>query len=52
MMSRRTGLGRGLDALIPGGERPPESGVETILIGQIQPNPRQPRTNFDPQELE
>ena len=35
MMSRRTGLGRGLDALIPGGERPPASGVETILIDQI-----------------
>lgn len=49
-MARRSGLGRGLDALIPGDDRP-HSGVSEIPVGQIIPNPRQPRLRFDPQEL-
>lgn len=58
-MARKTGLGRGLDALIPSG--PPEgqfqvegmgtSGVTRISINAIEPNPHQPRTHFDPDEL-
>jgi ParB family chromosome partitioning protein len=51
-MTRRTGLGRGLEALIPGGETPPPAGVSQIPIDQIDPNPRQPRSRFDADELE
>ena len=43
MAKRR--LGRGLDALIPGGSRP--NAVESISIDLIDPNPRQPRRSFD-----
>jgi ParB family chromosome partitioning protein len=51
-MTRRTGLGRGLDALIPGGEIPSSAGVSQIPVDQIDPNPRQPRNHFDADELE
>lgn len=49
-MTRKTGLGRGLDALIPGGE-PPSAGVSEIPVDLITPNPRQPRSHFDAEEL-
>ena len=59
-MARKTGLGKGLDALIPASAKmnfqPEEesavAGVDQVAIGAIQPNPRQPRNRFDPQELE
>ncbi len=52
-MSRKHGLGKGLDALIPGGEvhRPVLSGVRQIPVDDIQRNPRQPRSLFDAVEL-
>ena len=51
-MTRKTGLGRGLDSLIPVSEaQPPTLGIQHIPVDSISPNPRQPRTNFDPQEL-
>jgi len=50
-MPRKTGLGRGLDALIPGSETPPGTSIREIPVDQIAPNPRQPRTGFDPDEL-
>lgn len=50
-MPRRTGLGRGLEALIPGGEMPSQGGVSSIAVEQIVPNPRQPRSRFDAEEL-
>jgi ParB family chromosome partitioning protein len=51
-MARRTVLGRGLDALIPAEESQPSSaGILVIPIDQIIPNPHQPRTNFDPEDL-
>ena len=51
-MARRTGLGRGLDALIPGGENnSPGMGVEWVAVERIAPNPRQPRRDFDPATL-
>lgn len=51
-MTRKRGLGKGLDALIPGGEPSgEEAGVLQILIKDITPNPRQPRSHFDPAQL-
>lgn len=54
MSPRRAGLGRGLDALIPGGE--PQDGergaaVLQIAVDVIDANPRQPRSHFDAGEL-
>lgn len=61
MTHPKRGLGRGLDALIPAGghmpseERggtPPAAGVPLeVDIDLIAPNPEQPRTHFDPEEL-
>jgi ParB family chromosome partitioning protein len=51
-MTRRTGLGRGLDALIPGGETPSSASISQIPVDQIDPNPRQPRSHFDAGEIE
>jgi ParB family chromosome partitioning protein len=52
-MVRKTGLGRGLDALIPGDETPAHvDGVTSVSVQCIQPNPRQPRSTFKPEELE
>jgi ParB family chromosome partitioning protein len=52
-MARKTGLGRGLEALIPGGSESEQdgAGVRLIQVEQIAPNPRQPRARIDPQEL-
>jgi len=58
-MARRPGLGKGLDALIPGGEKKQEEsisssdqGIKQIPITRIQPNPQQPRVQMDGQALE
>lgn len=51
-MKRKGGLGRGLEALIPGGEMTDKSGVDQIPVEQIQPNPRQPRSQFNESELQ
>lgn len=51
-MTRKTGLGRGLDALIPGNEeRLPSAGADQVAVELILPNPRQPRGRFDATEL-
>lgn len=58
-MTKKSGLGKGLDALIPSGEflpPPPSqpataSGAVLASVTSIIPNPRQPRTHFDPAEL-
>jgi ParB family chromosome partitioning protein len=57
-MTKKTGLGRGLDALIPSGDFAPESlpvisssGYDTLAITDINPNPRQPRSQMDKDEL-
>jgi len=43
-VSRKAGLGRGLDALIPATEAGAgEGGARLVAIGDIRPNPRQPR---------
>ena len=54
MTQPRRGLGRGLDALLPGGgeEAPAGPGKpQEIDIDLIAPNPEQPRTNFPPEQL-
>ena len=51
-MTRKSGLGRGLDALIPGGDSPtPSGGVIDIPVNSVLPNPRQPRSSFDAEEI-
>ncbi|MGZ9166064.1 MAG: ParB N-terminal domain-containing protein, partial [Anaerolineales bacterium] len=53
-MSKRSGLGKGLDALIPTGQKTTggDGGVAHVPIDSIQRNPRQPREKFDLEELE
>ena len=52
MSDRRGGLGRGLSALIPVGEMgAPKSALRELPIGQIRPNPMQPRRHFDEESL-
>jgi len=51
-MARKTGLGRGLDALIPEGpESEQPGGVDMVDISLISANPRQPRSDFHLVEL-
>ena len=54
-MPQRSGLGKGLDALIPAGRTTSTgegTGVTQVAVDLIQRNPRQPRENFDIEELE
>ncbi len=56
-MARRSGLGRGLDSLIPGSAGPSEAppptgaGLTELAVGDIDPNPHQPRSHFDEETL-
>ncbi len=50
MAARKSGLGRGLDALIPVDR--PESGFASIPIDHIRPNAQQPREVFDDEAIE
>jgi ParB family chromosome partitioning protein len=67
MTTKRTALGRGLGALIPGAgaaarpapaapveapAAPPDAGPAELPVDRIRPNPEQPRRHFDPEELE
>ena len=60
-MNKRRGLGRGLEALIPSGEYVDALGTDNtarrrfamqIPIGEVRPNPEQPRRDFDRVALE
>ena len=53
-MPPRSGLGKGLDALIPTGQKTTagEGGITQVPVDSIQRNPRQPRENFNVEELE
>ena len=59
-MARRPGLGKGLDALIPGKEDQDinksasggATGIQQVPIDQIEPNPQQPRVKIDKDALE
>jgi ParB family chromosome partitioning protein len=57
-MPRKSGLGKGLDALIPPSEfsRQDENisdrpGIKEVPVESISPNPRQPRVKLDPEDL-
>lgn len=51
-MARRSGLGRGLDALIPVGVvQPSASALRDVPLSSIRPNQYQPRTQFDEETL-
>lgn len=49
-MTKRRGLGRGLEALIPTAEES-AGGLLQVPVSAITPNPMQPRTVFDPDAL-
>ena len=55
--TRRSGLGRGLAALIPSGSEAmgrdelPASGMVEVAPQEIAPNPRQPREHMEPEAL-
>ena len=60
-MVRKTGLGRGLDALLAGSAAAPENKDEStakhgsvvqLALDRLVPNPGQPRKNFDETELQ
>lgn len=51
--TRRGGLGRGLESLIPGiGQDDATGGAITVDVGTLEPNPVQPRVRWDPEQLE
>lgn len=50
--SRKPGMGRGLSAILSEAAAPPASGeLRDLPIGQVRPNPGQPRRRFDPESL-
>ncbi len=58
-MAKKTGLGKGLEALIPGSWDKPIHEAQTssevvslIPVGKVKPNPHQPRSNFDAASLD
>ncbi|MBT3323081.1 MAG: ParB/RepB/Spo0J family partition protein [Anaerolineae bacterium] len=56
MAKKRTGLGKGLGALIVDTEKiasvsAREAGVQEVALDKIIPNPRQPRSHFDEEDL-
>ncbi len=51
-MARKGGLGKGLDALIPGDFSAPQLESDNLVpVSEIIPNPRQPRSTMDDDEL-
>jgi ParB family chromosome partitioning protein len=53
MTTRKSGLGRGLEALIPAGEPPaPDTEFMILPVESIRANPSQPRSRFDEAALE
>ncbi len=50
MAARKSGLGRGLDALLAAGR--PTGGFALIPVDAVDPNPHQPRDRFDPEPLQ
>ena len=52
MTTRRSGLGRGLESLIPVDSQQEAGGLHQIPVDRIRTNPDQPRTRFDDESLE
>lgn len=54
MTTKRSGLGRGLEALIPSEPTPvgETTGFLNVAVAQIRPNPAQPRHRFDDEALD
>lgn len=53
MKKKQSGLGRGLGALIEdNGFDAPDGGVRSLPLRRIEPNPLQPRREFDPEALQ
>ncbi|HUF33657.1 MAG TPA: ParB/RepB/Spo0J family partition protein [Acidimicrobiales bacterium] len=55
-MARRSGLGKGLGALIPpeaidGGAGTEASSLREVAVANVRPNPHQPRNHFDEESL-
>ena len=50
-MARRSGLGRGLGALIPADAAPSVSRLREVPTSSLRPNPNQPRRHFDEESL-
>ena len=50
MVTRRSGLGRGLESLIPSG--PGSGSLHHLPLDVIVPNPDQPRTRFDDEAIQ
>ena len=52
-MARRSGLGKGLGALIPATERleDTDAALRELPMSEIRPNPYQPREHFDEEAL-
>ena len=48
---KKSGLGRGLDALFTNSISDPEDSVKMVSVTSIFPNPQQPRTMFSEEEL-
>ena len=46
------GLGRGLDALLAGNEKPGKEQQRSLPVGRLQPGKYQPRTQMDPASLD
>ena len=54
MTARKSGLGKGLDALIPSlpeDSALPAAGIMHLPVQQLIPNPQQPRSKFDEEQL-
>ena len=53
-MAKQKGLGRGLGALLSDYTAPQEQteGLRQLPLQKVEPNPNQPRRNFDPEALE
>ena len=51
-MQRRGGLGRGLGALLPTDPSESQEAAKLVPVSDIIPNPRQPRMDFEEEELQ
>jgi ParB family chromosome partitioning protein len=52
MTTRRSGLGRGLESLIPSTDDDAPRPFALVPIGEIRPNPQQPRARFDDETID